>query len=305
LTRTTASNSTNTSGAPKIKPLIVIVGETASGKSALAMKLAQEFEGELICADSRTVYKGMDIGTAKPSPAEQAKVRHHLLDIVEPNQDFTVADFKRLALKTIGHIRRRGKLPIMIGGTGLYVDAVVFDYSFRAKYNDKIRRELARKSLVELQALVATAGFTTLSNGSNHRQLVRVLESGQLPEDNRSAMIDNVVIIGLSLPRAELRRRLKARVELMFKQGLRREVERLVKTYGWEHEALTGIGYREFEGYYLRETSMAEVKRNIFQHSLNYAKRQRTWFKRNPAIVWFKDADLVGAYIRDKLDKIV
>lgn len=268
------------------------------------MDLARAHGGEIIAADSRTVYKGMDIGTAKPSAKDRAAIRHHLLDLVEPDQHFSVADFKRLALQAVADIRRRGKLAIMVGGTGLYVDAVVFDYGFRNKYNDKIRRELAKKSLAELRELASNEGFTTFANSSNKRHLIRVLESGQLPEDDRGRMIDNVVIIGLKLSRAELRRRLKARVELMFKRGLRREVEGLTKRYGWEHEALSGIGYREFEGYYLRELSMGEVKRNIFQHSLNYAKRQRSWFKRNPAIEWFDDPRPAERYVRGKLDGV-
>lgn len=304
MAKITASSSNATSGGRTSRPLIIIVGETGAGKSALAMDLARAHGGEIIAADSRTVYKGMDIGTAKPSAKDRAAIRHHLLDLVEPDQHFSVADFKRLALQAVADIRRRGKLPIMVGGTGLYVDAVVFDYGFRNKYNDKIRRELAKKSLAELRELASNEGFTTFANSSNKRHLIRVLESGQLPEDDRGRMIDNVVIIGLKLSRAELRRRLKARVELMFKRGLRREVEGLTKRYGWEHEALSGIGYREFEGYYLRELSMGEVKRNIFQHSLNYAKRQRSWFKRNPAIEWFDDPRPAERYVRGKLDGV-
>ena len=297
---TSASKSTNISGNPS-KPLVVIVGETASGKSSLAMSLAEELDGEIICADSRTIYKGMDVGTAKPSRQDQAKVPHHMLDVVLPDQPYSAADFKRGATQAIADIRRRGRLPIMVGGTGLYVDAVVFDYNFRVKYNDKIRVHLQGKTLEELRRLAADAGFTTLANSSNKRHLMRVLESGEAQTADRQQMIENVVIIGLKLSRAELRSRLKARIEQMFKRGLRREVDELVKKYSWEHESLTGIGYREFEGYYMHEISMAQVKRNILQHTLSYAKRQRTWFKRNPDIVWFDNSQEAKKYVIQKV----
>lgn len=119
--------------------LVVIVGETASGKTDLGIKIAQKFKGEIICADSRTVYKGMDVGTAKPTSQEQKKVKHHLLDIVEPNQKYNVAQFQRDALEAIHNISARGKLPIMVGGTGLYIDAVIFDYDFDNKTMSKRR----------------------------------------------------------------------------------------------------------------------------------------------------------------------
>ncbi|HEX9679188.1 MAG TPA: tRNA (adenosine(37)-N6)-dimethylallyltransferase MiaA [Candidatus Saccharimonadales bacterium] len=287
--------------AASTKPLVVIVGETGSGKSLLALKLATLHNGEIICADSRTIYKGMDIGTAKPSKADQAKVRHHLLDIVQPNEIFTVADFKHRAVNVINEIRQSGRLPIMVGGSGLYVDSVIFDYAFRSRYNIKIRQELSKKNLMELRQLAVDEGFTTYYNSSNRRHLVRLLESGESTNNDRAQLINNVVIIGLSLNRARLRANLKARVETMFRAGLRREVEDLVKKYGWQQEALSGIGYREFEPYYQKKISMSDVKRNIFQHSLNYAKRQRTWFKRNSEIKWFDSHHKVSRYLKKQL----
>lgn len=289
---------------PKAKPLVVIVGETGSGKSVLALSLAKELDGEIICADSRTIYKGLDIGTAKPSKQQRAEVAHHMLDVAEPDQPFSAAQFKQGALKALADIRRRGKLPIMVGGSGLYVDAVIFDYNFRTKYDTKIRASLAKKTLSELRQLVHDAGFTTLSNSSNRRHLIRILESGQPKTDDRNQIRDDVVIIGIALSRSELRRRLKTRVEQMFKRGLRKEVERLAMKYSWEHESLTGIGYREFEGYYMGEVSMSQVKRNILKHSLEYAKRQRTWFKRNRQIRWFSTAGEAYRFIKGQLTKV-
>lgn len=285
------------------KPLIVIVGETASGKSRVGLELAKELDGEVISADSRLIYKGMDIGTAKPTEQEQTEVKHHLIDLVEPDEKFTVADFKHLALAAIDDIRRRGKAPIMVGGTGLYVDAVVFDYQFRSRYDEKIRTSLEGMTVPQLQKLVFEAGFEAESKDKNRRHLVRLLESGQSPGQDRTQMIDNVIMVGLQLSRQQLRKNIEARVEQMFRRGLRREVDELVQRYGWEHEALTGIGYREFEQYYLKEISMSALKRLIINHTLNYAKRQRTWFKRNPEIRWFDDAEQVIKFITNQVSK--
>lgn len=283
------------------QPLIVIVGETASGKSGLALALAQKLKGEIVSADSRTIYKGMDIGTAKPTPADQHRVKHHLLDLVEPNGSFNAADFKREALKTISEIRGRGHLPIMVGGTGLYVDAVIFDYQFRAHYDQKIRQALEGKSVDELIKLALDQGFASTDISNNRRHLVRLLEAGPSNHDDRQTMIDDVILAGLALPRAELRRNITSRVEIMFRRGLRKEVEVLAEKYGWQSEAMSGIGYREFEDYFYKRASMGEVKRQIIQHTLNLAKRQRTWLKRNPSITWFADTKAAERYILEQI----
>jgi tRNA dimethylallyltransferase len=281
--------------------LIVIVGETASGKSALAMDVARLHDGEIICADSRTVYKGMDIGTSKPSKADQQLIKHHLLDVRTPDQRFTAAEFKLAANRAISDIRRRNKLPILVGGTGLYIDAVIFDYSFRMKYDNQIRQSLESKATSELSRLVYDAELTTDLRTTNRRQLIRMLEAGVSTEEDRTSMLNNVVLIGTKITRSELRKRINQRVEQMFRAGLRKEVDRLVRQYGWGHESLTGIGYREFEAYYLGELSMEGVKRLIVQHTLQYAKRQRTWFKRNPKINWFEDFQSALDYINSQL----
>lgn len=282
-------------------PLVVIVGETASGKSSLAMQIAKQFDGEIICADSRTVYRGLSIGVAKPTKREQREIPHHMLDVVQPNQSFTVADFQKGANFAIASIRRRNKLPILVGGTGLYIDAVIFNYQFRNKYNKKIQSILNGKTISELQSIALSVGYTTKDIISNRRQLTRLIAAGPTTHEDRKNMIPGIIIVGLRINRNELRRRIQHRVELMFNAGLRKEVEELHKHYGWEHEALTGIGYREFEPYYRKAATMGDVKRAIVQHTLQYAKRQRTWFKRNPAITWFDNAMDAFAYIETKL----
>lgn len=281
---------------------MVIVGETASGKSALALKLAQQLNGEIISADSRTIYKGMNIGTAKPTPAEQRLVSHHLLDLVEPNAAFNVADFKRAALAAIGDIRGRGNLPIMVGGSGLYVDAVIFDYQFREKYDKKIRQVLVAKSVDELIQLALAQGIHSGDITKNRRHLVRLLEGGPAGDADRKTMIDDVILVGLTLPRAQLRRNITTRVETMFKRGLRREVEKLSRHFSWQTEALSGIGYREFEDYFYKRASLASVKRQVIQHTLNLAKRQRTWLKRNPSIKWFDSSADAEHFILAELE---
>jgi tRNA dimethylallyltransferase len=269
--------------------LIVVVGETASGKSTLGLEIAKKYNGEIICADSRTIYKGMDIGTAKPTKIEQEAVRHHLLDVVAPGKPFTAADFKQLTQKAIADVHSRGKVAVMVGGTGLYVDAVVFDYNFSTQADLKLREKLEGLSIDELIHEVQEQGITVPSGEKNKRHLVRLLERGESNDSDRRALRDRTLMIGLRVARSALRTRIQTRVEIMFRRGLRREVEELRQKYGWESEALTGIGYREFRAHELAQASMSEVKRQIVQDTLHLAKRQRTWFKRNTHIHWIED----------------
>lgn len=282
-------------------PLIVVVGETASGKSALALMLAERHNGEIICADSRTIYKGMDIGTAKPSQEERLRIRHHLLDVVAPGEPFTVVDFQQQAFAAIKDITSRGKLPIIVGGTGLYVDAIVFNYQFSAKADEQRRQELATFSIEELQRRIVAAGYSLPANDKNPRHLIRVLERGETSHIDRSFLRNNTLILGVQVARNVLRTRIEQRVEKMFRQGLRKEIDELLEKYGWEGEALTGIGYREFRDFYSDKSSMGGVKRRIVQDTLQLAKRQRTWFKRNRSIKWVADQNeadqLVTAFL--------
>jgi len=281
--------------------LVVIVGETASGKSTWAMDIARQFDGEIIASDSRTVYRGMDIGTAKPSQEDQQEIRHHGLDLVDPGERFTAAQFKEFANSAISDISSRGKLPIMVGGTGLYNDAVMFDFSF-SKDMDKDRREqLEAMTDQQLADLVDEAkGYEV--NKKNRRHMIRFIETGGTAKNDKS-LRDNTLVLGVSRSKNQIRERISKRVELMFRMGLRKEVDELISQYGWESEALTGIGYREFRQFYEDGVSMGKVKRDIVQASINYAKRQRTWFKRNPHINWLEPhADvikIVGEFINN------
>jgi tRNA dimethylallyltransferase len=265
-------------------PLIVIAGETASGKSRLAMLLAEKFNGEIIAADSWTVYKEFDVGTAKPTAEERAKVPHYLLDIADPRLGFSAAEFKRRALAAIKDITSRGKLPVLVGGTGLYIDSVIFDYSFLPAAEPGIRDSLSRMSIEELRNKIDEEAIDT--NGidlRNKRRLIRLLETnGARP--SRGKMRPNTLIIGLEIPREQLRERIEKRVDVMLAAGLENEVAQLVQKYGWDVEPMKGIGYREFRDYFNGSQSLEQTRDKIIGASMNLAKRQRTWFKRNNGI---------------------
>jgi tRNA dimethylallyltransferase len=271
----------------KVPKLIVIVGETASGKSALAMEVARQFNGEIICADSWTVRREVNIGTAKPSQQDQAEVPHHLIDVVGPDEDFTAAVFKKLAGEAIEDIANRGKLPIMVGGTGLYVDGVLYDYGFLPAGDRGDREELNQLNVEELLNKIAAMGLELGAvDTRNKRRLIRLIETkGQVPvkREYRS----NTLILGIKSDREELKQRIEKRVDGMIADGLEAEVSGLVKQYGWDCEALKGVGYAQWRGHQQSQESIDEVRQKIIKASLDLAKRQRTWFKRNNCIQWF------------------
>jgi tRNA dimethylallyltransferase len=272
-------------------PLISIVGETASGKSALAHELARKFNGEIISADSWAVYKGFDIGTAKPSEGAQKEVDYHLIDVVDPQDGFNAVIFKKLANKAMGEIRGRGKIPILAGGTGLYVDSVVFDYSFTPVGASDLRASLNALSIPQLLDKIKLQNYNLDGvDVRNKRRLIRLIESrGQRP--SQRPLREDTLIIGITISRSELRRNIEKRVEKMFRLGLKREVSDLYNLYGWDIEPMKGIGYREFREYYEGSQSLANTKRNIVKSTINLAKRQRTWNKRNRNIIWVKSQE--------------
>jgi tRNA dimethylallyltransferase len=272
---------------------VVIVGPTASGKTALALDLAERFGGEVIAADSRTVYKGMDIGTAKPAAAERRRVAHHMLDVVTPDASFTVADFQDLANAAIRDIAGRGKLPILVGGSGLYIDAVIYNFSFRGAPDGQVRRQTAALSVEELQDLLREQAIALPANERNPRHLVRTLESrGAQP--SRGRLRPHTLIIGLDPPRESLAANITRRVDAMVAAGFIDEVRSLARIYGWEVPALQAPGYKAFRAYLAGTLSLDEAKELFIRYDLQYAKRQKTWFKRNPDICWIsKSADAV------------
>ena len=239
------------------KPLIVIAGPTASGKTGLAIDLAKELDGEIVCADSRTVFKGMDIGTAKPTKKEQAIVPHWGLDLVEPNERFTAADFKKYALATIADIRAQGKTPLLVGGTGLYVDGIIFDFEYDAAYDASLREKLDGMSVDKLIMYCKNNSILLPKNERNKRHLVRAIEQKSINTKRRDAPIENCIIVGIATNKRELNKRIEARGEQLFENGVVAEATMLGKKYGWESEAMTGNIYPIVQSYLKNRIDMA------------------------------------------------
>jgi tRNA dimethylallyltransferase len=189
------------------RPLVVIVGPTASGKTALAIELAEQFNGEIICADSRTVYKGMDIGTAKPTKKEQSKVPHWGIDIVDPDQRFTAADFKKYVLQKIAEIRSRGHVPFLVGGSGLYVDSVIFDYEFGDEADENLRRKLNTMTVDELKNYCIINNIVLPENHKNQRYLIRKIELNGVQPKRNNQPINDIIVVGISTDKIELRKK--------------------------------------------------------------------------------------------------
>jgi tRNA dimethylallyltransferase len=274
-----------------VTPLIVIVGETASGKSALALEFAQKFDGEIISADSWTVYRDFDIGTAKPSASELAQVPHHLLNIANPLEGFSAPEFKKRAVAAIENITAREKVPFLVGGTGLYVDSILFDYQFLAAPDAVLRQELSALSLDEIRQKITEKGIdTTGIDVRNKRRLIRLLETdGARPE--KSALRENTLVLGVQVERDQLRARVADRVDTMLRIGLEDEVLALSQKYGWNVEPMKGIGYREWFEYFSGSQTLDQTRDRIISATMNLAKRQRTWFKRNNSIHWLTTED--------------
>lgn len=254
-----------------VGPVIVIVGPTASGKTGVAIEIARELGGflgrsehdtrdeicgEIISADSRTIYKGMDIGTAKPDMVERQGVTHHGLDLVEPGTRFTVADWKEYAEQKICSIRKRGHVPIVVGGTGLYVDALVFNYRFVGKTGERATSIEQKKC------------------------------------SDRQEMSEEYCIFGIQWDVEKLRERIELRIKNMFRRELFEETERLVTKYGWNNQAMKSDIYQFVWKYMQGELSLEEAKKLAFYDDWHLAKRQLTWFKRNKNIRWVELQDL-------------
>jgi tRNA dimethylallyltransferase len=285
-------------------PLIVIAGETASGKTALAIKLAQQFNGEIICADSRTIYKGMDIGTAKPTAEERAAVPHHLLDVVSPAQPFTVADFKELALAAIKDISARGRIPFLVGGTGLYIDAVVYDFDFTNPPNPQERARLQAMTIQELQQEIQNKGYDLPKNIQNPRHLARVIETeGRIASPQNTELRPNTLVIGLTIDKDILKRKLAARVEHMIAEGFTDEVRALFAEYPSDTPALQSTGYKAFRRYLTGKISLEQAKADFVRNDFQLAKRQRTWFKRNKSIHRLRKQEEIEDLITTFLNK--
>ena len=289
-----------------MKPLIVIAGPTASGKTGLSIALAKALDGEIVSADSMQIYKYMNIGTAKPTDEEKAGVPHHLMDFLEPSENFSVADYCDMAHKAIADIHKRGKLPILVGGTGLYIDSLVNNVDFDQDDEDHETRreleELAEKEGVEaVHDILKEIDPETAEkyHPNNLRRVIRAIEFYRVTGKTISAHAKeekvsryNTVYFCIDWDREILYDRINQRVDIMVNDGLVDEVKDLLsRGYDKNCTAMQGIGYKEFYGYLAGERTLDETLEEIKQGSRRYAKRQLTWFRRNKDIHWLKSGD--------------
>lgn len=286
---------------PHEPPLAAIVGPTASGKTDLALAIAARLPVEILVADSRQVYRGMDIGTAKPDAAARASVPHHLLDLAAPDESFSVADWLAAARDVIPAIADRRRLPLVVGGTGLYVTALVDGYDLGATGSSpgvraRLAADLAREGLDALATrLVAVdpeaAGRTDLRNP---RRLVRALERAELgggsaPTPRSSPWAGPVTMVGIRRPRPVLDRRIEQRAFRLFADGLLEEVRALLAAgYPAHLSPMTGHGYAEAARYLAGAWSLEQAVEITVRRTRQYARRQETWFRRDPRIVWLE-----------------
>lgn len=270
----------------KERPVVFICGPTASGKTSLGIQVAKEFGGEIISADSRAIYKGMDIGTAKPSMEQRQGIVHWGFDLVKPGERFTVADFQKYAKDKIKDIRGRGRLPIVVGGTGLYVDAVLFDYEFPAEAAEGVRGRFEKMNYEELIYYCNNNNVTLPVNYKNKRHVINAIIRKNAYGKRKNEPIDNCIVVGITTDREILRERIRARSEQIFNERVVEEATKLGELYGWKSEAMTGNIYPLIHSYSLGEMSIDEVKSKFAVLDWRLAKRQLTWLKRNKFIHW-------------------
>lgn len=286
----------------KLSKIIVIVGPTASGKSALAIKIAKKFNGEIISADSRQIYRGMNVGTAKPTEKEMANIPHYLIDIKNPDENYTVAEYKQDAVKAINKILKNKKLPILVGGTGLYIKSVIDNLNIPEvapdlKLRKKLKKEIEKYGLKyvfeKLIKLDPEAAYIVGPN--NPRRIIRALEIAIKTKKPFSAQrktgkpLFNFIEIGIKWHKNILEKRINKRVDLMIKEGFLKEIVGLIKKYGPKNQSFGAIGYREIIDCLNKKISLEKAVELIKTNTHNYAKRQMTWFKKDARIHWVKN----------------
>lgn len=266
-------------------PLIVILGPTASGKTAYAIRLARLIGGEVICADSRTVYRGMDIGTAKPTEPERADVPHWGLDLIEPDQRYSLYDFQRYAMAKIAEIRQRQHVPLLVGGSGLYINSVIYDYRLAGgDYDPTTRAKLEKLPPDELRRLIVKRGVKLPRDPDNKRRLIRSLERGGV-SNNCGYLSRQTVVIGIAVNKEKLSQRISERAEQMLERGLVDETDRLIARYGMV-EPLRRNAYGVVAKYLTGQIYEAELIEQISVKDRQLVKKQLTWW-RNPR--WASD----------------
>ena len=295
---------------------IIILGATATGKTAISIELAKKLNTEIVNADSMYIYKDLSIGTAKPLPDEMDGVIHHVIDVAEPNEDFNVVDFRNAAKPIIAEMFNRNLTPIIVGGTGFYIDSLVKNYSYgntsksdqlRIQLEDDLKlhgKEFLYNKLIELNPDIATK-----LHMNDTVRVIRALEilitsesSNPILDNHEEPILKKPLFIGLNMQREILYDRINKRVDIMVDNGLIDEVKQLVDSglTPETHQSMRGIGYKEIYDYIQGNCTLEYALDKIKQHTRNYAKRQITWFKRYDNIIWFdplEEKDLVNKII--------
>lgn len=292
------------------KNVIAIIGPTAVGKTKMSIELAHALDGEIISGDSMQIYRGMDIGTAKVTKAEMQGIPHYLIDIKDPREDFSVAEFQGLATELIEEISQRGKVPIIAGGTGLYIQAVLFNYNFSvAESNPEYRLFLEKRIEAEgidgvyHELMLIDPESSERIHPNNVRRVIRALEvyhetgltmSEYLKEQESDSPYDHQ-IIGLTMEREHLYERINKRVDMMVENGLLEEVQKLYNAGIKDCQSIQAIGYKEIYDYFSGKTTKEESIELLKRNSRRYAKRQLTWFRNKMDVAWFDMSEAVGS----------
>ena len=283
-----------------MEKVIVVIGPTSVGKTKMGVALAKKLNGEVISGDSMQVYRQMDIGTAKVTIEEMEGVTHHCIDILDPKDQYSVHDFQQTVRKQITEITNRGRVPIIVGGTGLYIKAALYDYTFIEMENnhDEINKKYKDYTNEQLYAHLKQIDEESakILHFNNRRRVLRAIEIYEQTGQKKSEMINeqehiclyDAYFVGLTLPRELLYERINLRVDLMMKNGLQGEMESLIKQgLTRENQSMKAIGYKEWFDYFEGKCDLNEVSENIKKHSRQYAKRQYTWFKNQFDVHWY------------------
>lgn len=282
--------------------LVVIVGPTAVGKTALSIEVAKRLNGEVISGDSMQIYRGLDIGTAKVTEAEKSGVAHYMIDILDPTETFSVADFQKQVQENIKIIQQKNKLPIIAGGTGLYIQSVLYDYQFASnerssEYHEQIEAEIDREGIESVYQRLREVDPLQAEkiHPNNRRRLIRALEvydrtgmtMTEYQQNQQAESRYDFRIIGLEMERSLLYERINKRVDQMIELGLIEEVRRLYRAGLENTQAMRGIGYKEILSYLKGEVSLEEATETLKRNSRRFAKRQYTWFKNKMPVNWY------------------
>lgn len=290
------------------KKVIVIVGPTASGKTALSIELAKKINGEIVSCDSMQIYKDMDIGSAKPTQEEMQGIKHYMIDIVEPTERFSVAEYKKQAENAIEEILSKGKTPIVVGGTGLYADSLIYGIEYpQIEFDEKYREELEKQAeteqgLAELYNEAKKIDEYAMQKISENdkKRIIRILEiyhqTGKTKteleiESRKNEVKYDFKVFAINMDREVLYDRINKRVDMMIENGLIGEVENLLQKYNKFPTAMQGLGYKEVEQYLNNELTKEEMIDKIKQETRRYAKRQLTWFRKNKETIWIDGQD--------------